>query len=166
VSTQHNLQNAFAGESQANRKYLAFATRAEKDGYPQIAKLFRAAAEAETVHAHAHLRVMKGVKETADNLKAAIAGEAYEFQEMYPKFIEEAEAEGNQGAVVSFKNAMAVEEIHNQLYEQALSALEDGNDLPETSIHVCGICGNTVRGEAPDRCPICNAPKARFAKVA
>jgi rubrerythrin len=145
---------------------LAFAARAEKDGYPQIAKLFRAAAEAETVHAHAHLRVMKGVKETADNLKAAIAGEAHEFQEMYPKFIEEAEAEGNQGAVVSFKNAMAVEKIHNQLYQQALSALEGGKDLPETSIHVCEICGNTVQGEAPDRCPICNAPKARFAKVA
>jgi len=165
MATKENLQEAFAGESQANRKYLAFAKKAEQDGYPQIAKLFRVAAEAETVHAHAHLRVMGGVKETADNIQAAIEGEGFEFKEMYPKFLAEAQQEGNKGAEISFKNALAVEEIHYNLYTEALNALKAGGDLPATSIFVCQVCGNTVKGEAPDTCPVCGAPKAKFVEV-
>ena len=165
MATMDNLQAAFAGESQANRKYLAFAKKADADGMPQVAKLFRAAAEAETVHAHAHFRVMGGVKSTADNLKAAVEGEGYEFKTMYPQFVKEADAEKNQGAGVSFKNAMAVEQIHYGLYANALSAVEKGKDLPPAAIHVCGICGNTVSGSAPDKCTVCGAPKARFAEV-
>jgi rubrerythrin len=166
MSTQQNLEAAFAGESQANRKYLAFAAKAAAEGHPQIAKLFRAAAEAETVHAHAHLRVMKGVADTAKNLEAAIDGEGHEFKEMYPKFIEEAEAEGNRAAVTSFRNAMAVEKIHYDLYGKALDSLKAGSDLPPAGIHVCEICGNTVEGDAPEKCPVCGAPKSKFKEVA
>ena len=166
MATNDNLQAAFAGESQANRKYLAFAKKAESDGYPQVAKLFRAAAAAETVHAHAHLRVMGGIKSTTENLQAAIDGEGYEFTEMYPDFVKEAESEGNQPAVYSFKNALAVEEVHHGLYNEALEAVKAGSDLPETKVYVCEVCGNTVRGEAPDKCPICNAPREKFTEVA
>jgi rubrerythrin len=166
MSTQENLQAAFAGESQANRMYLAFAAKADAQGHPQIAKLFRAAAAAETVHAHAHFRVMGGVKDTQDNLKAAIAGEGHEFQVMYPKFIQEAEAEGNRGAVISFRNANAVEKINYDLYGKALETLTAGNDLPAAPIHVCEVCGNTVVGDAPDKCSVCGAPKAKFSEVA
>jgi rubrerythrin len=166
MATKENLQEAFAGESQANRTYLAFAKKAESEGYPQIARLFRAAAEAETVHAHAHLRVMKGVKGTAENLHAAIDGEGFEFKEMYPKFLAEAESEKNQGAAMSFSNALAVERIHHGLYSEASNALKNGKDLPEASIFVCNVCGNTVIGEPPDKCPVCNSPKDRFFEVA
>ena len=166
MATADNLQEAFAGESQANRKYLAFAGKADKDGRPQIAKLFRAAAAAETVHAHAHLRVMGGIQDTADNLQSAVDGEGFEFQDMYPKFVAEAEAEGNSGAVISFKNAMAVEEIHHGLYAEALDTLAAGNDLPAGAIFVCGVCGNTVKGAAPEKCPICGAPRKKFAEIA
>jgi len=145
---------------------LAFAKKAEQDGYPQVAKLFRAAAEAETVHAHAHLRVMGGVKKTDENLQAAMEGEGFEFQEMYPKFLSQAEAEGNKPAVSSFKNALAVEEIHHGLYTEALSAVKSGSDLPETRIFVCGVCGNTVKGHAPDKCPVCGASKEQFKEIA
>jgi len=165
MATNDNLKAAFAGESQANRKYLAFAKKAEADGYPQIAKLFRAAAEAETVHAHAHLRVMGGVKSTAENLEAAIAGEGVEFKEMYPWFVEEAKREGNQAAVVSFANALAVEKIHYGLYTEALESLKAGKDLPACALFVCGVCGNTVNGQAPDKCPVCGAPKKMFSEV-
>ena len=166
MSTADNLQAAFAGESQANRKYLAFAAKAEAEGHPQIAKLFRAAAAAETVHAHAHLRVMGGVKDTKQNLQAAIAGEAYEFKEMYPGFIKEAEAEGNKAAVISFRNANAVEKTHHDLYSKALETLEAGKDLPPDSIYVCDVCGHTHVGGAPDKCPVCGAPKTKFKEVA
>ena len=162
MSTLENLQAAFAGESQANRTYLAFAARADAEGRPQIAKLFRAAAAAETVHAHAHLRVMGGVKDTKENLKAAIAGEAHEFKEMYPGFIREAEAEGNKAAVTTFRNANAVEKTHHDLYSKALDALTAGNDLPSASIYVCDVCGHTHVGDAPDKCPVCGAMKAKF----
>ena len=165
MSTADNLQAAFAGESQANRKYLAFAKKAEADGFPQVAKLFRAAAEAETIHAHAHLRVLGGVKSTAENVQAAIEGEGFEYKEMYPKFLAEAEQEGDQAAVHSFKNALAVEEIHYGLYSQALEAVQSGKDLPEASIYVCAICGNTVAGDAPDACPVCGAPKSQFSEI-
>ncbi len=165
MSTTENLQEAFAGESQANRKYLAFAKKAEADGFPQVAKLFRAAAEAETVHAHAHLRVLGGVKSTAENVQAAIEGEGFEYKEMYPKFLAEAEKEGNQPAVHSFKNALAVEEIHYGLYSQALEAVQSGKDLPGAAIHVCAICGNTVIGDAPETCSVCGAPKSQFSEI-
>jgi rubrerythrin len=166
MATTDNLQDAFAGESQANRKYLAFAKKADADGKGQIARLFRAAAEAETVHAHAHLRVMGGVNETAENVQAAVDGEGFEFQEMYPKFLAEAEAEGNQAAIVTFRNALAVEEIHHGMYSDAQKALEAGGDLEAAPIFVCQICGNTVLGEAPDPCPVCGAPQAQFVEVA
>lgn len=161
-----NLQTAFAGESQANRKYTAFARKAEADGYPQIARLFRAAAEAETVHALNHLRVMEGVKGTADNLKAAIAGETYEFTEMYPGFITQADGENNRGALISFKGAMAVEKTHAGLYAEALASLEAGKDLSAAAMFVCGTCGHTAVGDAPDTCPVCGAPSARFTSIA
>ncbi len=162
MSTQDNLQAAFAGESQANRKYLAFAKKAEQDGFNQVARLFRAAAAAETIHAHAHLRVMGGINSTEENLKAAVGGEEHEFQEMYPEFVAEAEQEGNRAALISFKNAMAVEAIHAGLYGDALAAVQSGSDLADTPIYVCEICGNTVLGEAPDKCPICGVPKEKF----
>ncbi len=166
MATTDNLQDAFAGESQANRKYLAFAKKAEQDGFAQVAKLFRAAAEAETIHAHAHFRVLGGVQGTAENLAAAIEGEGFEFQQMYPKFLKEAEDEGNQAAVYSFKNALAVEEIHHGLYGKALESVKAGSDLPEKKIYVCAICGNTVEGEAPDSCPVCKAAREKFFEVA
>jgi rubrerythrin len=165
MATIDNLKAAFAGESQANRKYLAYAKKAEGDGFKQVAKLFRAAAEAETVHAHAHFRVMGGVKGTVENLKDAIEGEGYEFQKMYPDFLKTAVAEGNKPAEVSFKNANAVEEIHYGLYKKALTAVEGGKDLEAKQIFVCGICGNTVEGGCPDQCPVCKASKDKFSEV-
>ena len=165
MATTDNLAAAFAGESQANRKYLAFAAKAEADGLPQVAKLFRAAAEAETVHAHAHLRALGGIKDTAANLQAAIDGEGHEFREMYPPFLAEAQSDGNNAAAASFRNALAVEEVHHGLYSEALQAVNDGSDLPATSIWVCSICGNTVKGAAPDKCPVCAAAGGKFVEI-
>ncbi len=165
MSTKENLAQAFAGESQANRKYLAFAKKAEQDGMPQVAKLFRAAAEAETVHAHAHLKVMGGIKSTVENLEAAIAGEGEEFKEMYPKFLTQAQEEANKPAEFSFKNALAVEEIHHDLYSKALESVKSGQDLSPTSIYVCSVCGNTVEGEAPQTCPVCGVPASKFSEI-
>lgn len=165
MATSDNLKEAFAGESQANRRYLAFAKRAESDGFPMIAKLFRAIAEAETIHAHAHFRAMGGVKTTEENLKAAIEGERYEYQEMYPKFLSQAEAEDHKGAAVAFKYAKAVEETHHTLYQQALQAVSGGTDLPNQPIYVCDVCGHTVIGEPPEHCPVCGALRKRFFEV-
>jgi rubrerythrin len=165
MSTAENLKNGFAGESQANRRYLAFAKKAQEEGLSQVAKVFRAAAEAETVHAHAHLAVMNGVKSTAENLKAAIEGEGFEFQEMYPEYIQEAKKEGNKDAVQSFENALAVEKIHFKLYGEALQTLKTGKDLPASDIYVCQVCGNTVLGKAPEVCPICGSPHWKFKEV-
>ncbi len=165
MATSENLEEAFAGESQANRKYLAFAKRADADGLPQVAKLFRAAADAETVHAHAHFKVMEGVKDTAKNLLAAMEGEGFEFQEMYPKFLAEAESEGNRGAAISFSNALAVERIHHSLYKQASQAVKGGKDLDAAPIYVCQVCGNTVIGDPPGKCPICNSPREKFSLI-
>ncbi|UCF30591.1 MAG: rubrerythrin family protein [bacterium] len=160
--TEDNLKEAFAGESQANRKYLAFAKKADEEGYPQIARLFRAAAEAETVHAHAHLEVLHGVGSTEENLREAIGGETHEFTSMYPDMIEHAKAEGNSAAQMSFQYANAVEKIHARLYQAALDGM---GDLAEVDYYVCSVCGNTVEGEAPDKCPICAAPKSAFMKI-
>jgi len=163
--TIDNLKDAFAGESQANRKYLFFADKAAEEGYEQVARLFRAAADAETVHARSHLGVMKGVGATADNLKEAISGEGYEFEEMYPAFIEQAKAESNNDAEASFKRANAVEKIHHRLYSEALKAIEAGGEIKNEPYFVCQVCGNTVAGEAPMVCPICGAPIAEFKRL-
>jgi rubrerythrin len=156
------LRDAFAGESQANRKYLAFAKQAEKDGYPQVAKLFRAAGAAETVHAHAHLRALGEIGNTTENLKVALDGETHEFKSMYPEMIEEAKAEGNKTAERSFVYANEVEKIHANLYQNALDNLDS---LEEADYYVCSVCGMTVENEAPDICPVCGAKASAFFKV-
>ena len=160
-SEQH-LRDAFAGESQANRKYLAFAEKADKEGYPQVAKLFRAAGAAETVHAHAHLRALGEIGSTADNLKVAVAGETHEFKQMYPEMIKDAKEEGNKTAERSFVYANEVEQVHAKLYQNALDNLDS---LEEVDYHVCSVCGMTVENEAPDKCPVCGAPASAFFKV-
>ena len=163
--TKGNLESAFAGESQANRKYLFFAEKADEEGYTQIARLFRAAAEAETVHARNHLKVLEGIKATADNLNAAIGGEHYEFTHMYPEFIKQAEAEGSSRAGGSFDLANKVEKIHHGLFKAALDKLGEGQAMQEKTFHVCQVCGYTVEGEAPDKCPVCGAPNDMFKAV-
>ncbi len=163
MTTMDNLNEAFSGESQANRKYLAFAEKAEQEGYKQVAKLFRAAAHAETVHALNHLRVMGAVGKTTDNLRNAIEGETAEFREMYPEFIEQAKKEkASDAAILSFDVANKVEKIHAGLYKNALDNLGKNK---EVDYYVCSICGNTVEGSAPERCPICNAPKEMFKRI-
>ncbi len=164
-STEENLQSAFAGESQANRRYLFFADKAEKEGYPQVARLFRAAAEAETIHARNHFAAMDGVGSTRDNLMAGVMGEHYEFTRMYPPFIEQAEAENNKRAEISFKYANEVEQIHHKYYESAIKAFDAGQQLKDEPYFVCPVCGNTVAGEAPEKCPICSTPGSKFKKV-
>lgn len=160
--TEANLKEAFAGESQANRKYLAFAKKAEQEGHLQVAKLFRAAAEAETVHAHAHLRALGGIGTTVDNLKEAIGGETHEFTSMYPAMIKAATNEGFDAALKSFTLANAVEKIHADLYQQALAALGKNAAV---DYHVCQICGNTVEGAPDGPCEVCGAGKSAFRKV-
>ncbi|MFX1376624.1 MAG: rubrerythrin family protein [Promethearchaeota archaeon] len=165
TKSEENLGTAFAGESQANRKYLAFAEKAEKDGFPQVAKLFRAAAAAETVHAHNHLRVLGGIKTTKENLQAAVEGEHHEFTKMYPEFIEDAKAEDNKGAERTFNYANEVEKIHHKLYENALEAVESGQDLEKKDIYICPVCGYTHEGKPPEKCPVCGALKKVFKKI-
>ena len=160
--TEQNLMEAFAGESQANRKYLAFAKKAERDGYPQVAKLFRAAAEAETVHAHSHLRTLGAIKSTAENLQAAISGETHEFKEMYPEMIKTAEEEGNKNAARGFRFANEVEKVHAELYQKALDNLDA---MAEADYYVCSVCGYTCENEPPEKCPVCNANQNAFFKV-
>jgi len=160
--TKENLQEAFAGEAQANRKYLAFAKQAEKEGYPQAAKLFRAAAEAETVHAYAHLRAMNGIGKTVENLKTAISGERFEFKEMYPGMIETAKKEGEKSAERSFSYANKVEEIHANLYQKALDNIESAE---EVDYYVCSVCGYTCEDDPPEKCPVCGTMAKAFVKV-
>lgn len=159
--TEKNLMDAFAGESQANRKYLAFAKQADKEGLPQVAKLFRAAAEAETIHAHAHLRNAGKIGDTTANLKAAIEGETYEFTKMYPEMIKEAEAEG-QTAVAKYMDMVnKVEEVHANLYKKAAA---DNHAFDNVDFYVCKVCGYTHEGPC-DSCPVCGAKAAAFFKV-
>ena len=165
TKTKENLKHAFAGESQANRRYLAFANKAEAEGLPQIAKLFKAAAYAETVHALNHINVLGEVKSTAENLKEAVNGETFEFDEMYPGYIEDAKQEGNKKAVWSFDVANKVEKIHAGLFSKAIQALAAKKEVANTDYYVCEVCGNTVEGSAPDVCPICHAPKQKFKKI-
>jgi rubrerythrin len=164
-STEEHLQEAFSGESQANRRYLFFAEKADKEGYPQIARLFRAAAEAETVHARNHFNAMDGVGSTKENLNAGVIGEHREFTSMYPRFIADAVSEQNNRAETSFRWANEVEETHYNYFQETLKALEAGQQPKEEPYFVCQVCGNTVPGAAPDRCPICGAPASRFKRV-
>lgn len=161
--TFDNLAGAFAGESQARNKYLAFAKKADDEGFSQIARLFRAAAAAEFVHAQNHFRAMDGVKSTAENLQEAISGENYEFVSMYPPFVEEAIAEGNNRARRSFEYAMTVEKTHEDLYREALAGI--GEEQESFDYYVCPVCGHTHKRTAPDKCPVCGAPGSRFEKI-
>ncbi|MFO7739387.1 MAG: rubrerythrin family protein [Desulfatiglandaceae bacterium] len=161
--TEQNLLDAFAGESQANRKYLAFAKQADKEGHSQVAKLFRAAAEAETVHAHAHLRALNGIHTTSENLKEAIGGETHEFKEMYPEMIQAAKADGQKAAERSFTYANAVEEVHAGLYQKSLDNLNNPEDVD--CYYVCSVCGYTCENEPPDVCPVCKAKSQAFFRV-
>jgi rubrerythrin len=160
-----DLKAAFAGESQANRKYLAFAKKADQEGFPNVARLFRAAAEAETIHAHNHLRAMAGIKNTIENLKEAIGGEFYEFTNMYPEFIDDAIEEKNEAAKRTFNYANEVEKIHHKLYEKALDSVEKGKDIESKTMYICSVCGYTHEGEPPEKCPVCGAVKKAFNKI-
>jgi rubrerythrin len=164
-TTQENLKTAFAGESQANRKYLAFARQADKDGLPTIAKLFRAAAEAETIHALGHFQNMGGVHNTAENLQEAVAGETYEYTQMYPPMVAQAEKEGHKGkTMLTFANK--AEQVHAGLFTQALEAAKAGKDLPAMDIWYCPVCGHIEYGaQAPAKCPICGTPQSKYIKL-
>ncbi|MBU0641039.1 MAG: rubrerythrin family protein [Planctomycetes bacterium] len=163
-NTQDNLKEAFAGESQANRKYLAFAQQAEKDGFANVARLFRTAAEAETIHALAHFNAMGAVGTTAENLQTAVDGETYEYTEMYPPMVAQAEKEGHK-AKRMFNFAVKAEAVHAKLYAQALEAVKQGKDLDVGEIYLCPVCGHVEYGQAPDSCPICGAKAAKFVQV-
>lgn len=160
-TTPENLATAFAGESQANRKYLAFAAQAEKDGFPNVAKLFRTTAEAETIHATGHLRALNGIRETLKNLEEAIAGETYEYKEMYPPMLQQAEADGHK-AKKMFAWAIEAEAVHAELYQRALEAVRQGKDLAEDNFYLCPICGHIEFGQPDGPCPICGLPAAKY----
>ena len=164
ATTESNLKEAFAGESQANRKYLAFAKKAEQEGFSNVARLFRAAAEAETIHALGHLGALGGVGSTLDNVRAAMAGETYEFAEMYPPMLEQAMTDNHQAGRM-FSLALKAEAVHAKLYQMALEALQQGRDLAEVDFYLCPVCGNIEIGKAPDTCPICGARGDRFIKI-
>lgn len=165
IRTEGNLQRAFAGESQANRRYLFFADKADKEGYSPIARLFRAVADAETVHARNHFNAFDGVGSTRDNLMAAVIGEHQEFTGIYPIFIDEAERERNARGLRTFQWANEVEKIHHGYFEKALAAVKEGEALEDKTYYVCQVCGNTVTGEAPEKCPVCGAPATAFKKM-
>jgi rubrerythrin len=162
--TDSNLKEAFAGESQANRKYLAFAKKAEQEGFANVARLFRTAAEAETIHALGHLAAMNGVGSTADNLRAAVAGETYEYMEMYPPMLQQAIADDHK-AKRMFGYAVKAEAVHASLYQRALEAVSQGIDLAETRFYLCPVCGHIELGESPAACPICGAKGDKFLQV-
>lgn len=162
--TVENLKNAFAGESQAHMKYLAFADKAEKENFANVARLFRANSFAEQVHATNHLRTLSGIGKTEENLKEALEGENFEVTEMYPAYIKVAEEQQETGALTTTKWAMAAEEVHAGLYKKAGEAVEQGQDLEFFPIHVCQVCGFTVEGEAPELCPVCGSPKEKFSR--
>ena len=161
-TTTENLKEAFAGESQAFQKYTAFAAKAEKEGMPNVARLFRLTAQAEQIHAAGHFKALDGVGSTADNLQAAIDGETFEAEKMYPPMLEQAEKEGHK-AKRMFKYAVEAEEIHAQLYGQALESVKDGKDL-DTDFFLCPVCGHIEFGEAPEKCPICGVPGKKYIK--
>jgi len=163
--TAKNLREAFAGESQANRRYLAFARKAEEDGYPHVARLFRAAAESETIHAVNHLQALGGIKSTLENLEEAWKGENEEFSEMYPMFIDQAKRDSNNAAMRSFFWANEAEKKHGEYYDKALKAIREGHDAEFKDLFICSICGYTVEGTAPDICPVCGKEQHFFKQV-
>ncbi len=158
--TMDHLMEAFAGESQANRKYTAYAKQAEAEGKLNAARLFRAAADAETIHALKEFEVAGRIGNTTDNLKDAIEGETHEYKSMYPEFVKTAEAEGNRAAQRIFTFAKKAEEVHAKLYSKVLKNL---NDEAEVSYYLCPVCGN-IETQVPDACPICGAPGSKFIK--
>jgi rubrerythrin len=160
-TTVENLKDAFAGESQANQKYRAFAKKAEQDGFPNIARLFQATAEAERIHAEGHLKALDGVGSTEENLNAAIGGETYEFTEMYPPMLKQAEADGHK-AKRMFKYAVEAEAVHAKLYTLALEAAKQGKDLTEVEFYLCPVCGYIEFGKAPAACPVCGTKAEKF----
>ena len=166
TKTDENLKAAFAGESQANRLYLAFAKKAEEEGYTQASKLFRASAEAETVHALNHAQITGQVKSTLDNLGTAVAGETYEFMKMYPEFLATAKQEDAKQAAWSFCVANKVEQVHAGLFQKAIDAIKNKKELEKVDYYVCSVCGNTVEGAAPEKCPICGSPREKYFKPA
>jgi rubrerythrin len=163
-NTTNNLKEAFSGESQANQKYLAFAQKAEKEGFRNIATLFRTTAEAERIHAQGHLGAMDGIGSTAENLGAAIAGETYEYTQMYPPMLKQAEADGHK-AKRMFDYAVKAEAVHARLYQLALEAVQKGKDLPQDKIYLCPVCGDIEFGAPPENCPVCNAKGSSFIQV-
>ncbi len=160
--TEENLKAAFAGESQAYMRYLIFAEVAEREGKPNIARLFRAIAYAEQVHATNHLRELAGIKGTPENLEEAIAGETFEVEEMYPAYDAVAELQGEKGAKRSVHYALEAEKIHAEMYKRAKEAARAGRDIELGTVHICPVCGYTVEGEAPEYCPVCGAPRGKF----
>ena len=160
-NTERNLKDAFAGESQAHMKYMVFADRAEREGLPNIARLFRAASYSEQIHATNHLKAL-GVGKTAENLDAAYGGETFEIASMYPEYMKVAEAEGEKRALGSMHDAMEAEKVHAGLYARAKDAVVSGGDVTTLAIFVCPVCGYTMEGEAPERCPVCNTPSSKF----
>ena len=164
ATTNENLKEAFAGESQANQKYRAFAKKAEKEGFTNIAKLFRTTAEAERIHAEGHLRALDMIASTADNLQAAIDGETYEFEQMYPPMVNKA-VEDKHRAKTMFKFAVDAEEVHAQIYSKALEAVKSGTDMDVSEFYLCPVCGYIELGSAPEQCPVCNAKQAVFTLV-
>jgi len=159
-----NLKDAFAGESQANQKYRAFASKAEQEGFPNIARLFRTTAEAERIHADGHLRALDAIQSTAENLQGAIDGETYEFTKMYPPMLATAVAEGHK-AKRMFGYAVEAEAVHARLYQAALQAVQQGRDLAETHFYLCPVCGYIELGTPPEECPVCGAKKSKFFQI-
>ena len=166
MSTVENLKTAFAGESQATNKYLAYGEKAERDGFSGVARLFRAIAAAETIHAQNHFRALEAAKGTLENLVDAQAGENYEVGEMYPPMLSEAEAEGNKKATRSIHFALEVEKVHSKLYGEAIESVKAGHDLSVATVRICPICGHTVVGDAPDKCPVCGCLGAKYKEIA
>ena len=163
--TEDNLKAAFAGESQAHMRYLIFAKRAEAEGFPNIARLFRAISHAEQVHATNHLDVLGMIRGSVDNLQMAIDGETYEVNEMYPAFNAVAQLQEEKGAMKTTRWALQAEKIHAGMYQKAKQAVESKKDIQLGSVYICDVCGYTVEGEAPDRCPVCGASKDKFRKL-
>jgi rubrerythrin len=163
-TTNDNLKTAFAGESQANQKYLAFAKEAEKEGFSNVAKLFRTTAMAERIHAEGHLAALGGVGSTVENLEAAIGGETYEHTEMYPPMLEQAQAEGHP-AKRMFAFAVEAEKVHAALYQRAIEAVRNGQDISAAEVWLCPICGHVELGNPPEKCPICGAKSSVYVQV-
>jgi len=165
TQSKKNMMEAFGGESQANRRYLAYASKAREDGYPHIARLFRAIAESETIHALNHLTAAGEVKSTMENLEAALKGETQEFTSMYPMFMDQAKRDADNDALKTFFYANEAEKVHGSFYEKALNSLKGGKDPVMDDLHICTVCGYTVEGYPPDKCPVCSAKRDKFKLV-